>query len=342
MGLNILTGYNGQISLGHGALVALGAYTAAILLDDTKQLSFVDATPWPFWLTIIFSGVLTAVVGLFVGIPALRLSGPYLAIATLALAISFPNVARKYDGLTEGSAGIRPPPLQTPGFLDGVLERGEYLYFLSLFIAVVMLLVAWAILRGPLGRAFVAVRDSEVAAEAVGINIARTKVTAFTISAFYAGIAGGLYMQVVGFVSPDAISIFQSINVLAAIVIGGLATIVGSVIGGAAMIFLPSDGPRLVVQIPFIDALFNIDDIRRSPGAIQGAIVVVTIILLPTGIAGGLERLRRLQPTAVMDAVRAAPARAMERASGAREQLGRLQGVGRRGEADPDNDNGVS
>jgi hypothetical protein len=133
-------------------------------------------------------------------------------------------------------------------------------------------------------------------------------------------------MQVVGFVSPDAISIFQSINVLAVIVIGGLASIVGSVIGGAAMIFLPSDGPRLVVQIPFIDAFFNIDDIRRSPGAIQGAIVIITIILLPTGIAGGLERLRRLQPTAVMDAVRTAPARALERAGAARAQYWRRPG----------------
>ena len=334
MGLNILTGYNGQISLGHGALVGLGAYTSAILLDNSEQLAFVDGTPWPFWLTIVVAGIVTAVAGLLLGVPALRLSGPYLAIATLALAISFPTVMRKYDGLTGGSEGIRPSPLQPPGFLDGVLDRGEWLYFLSLITAILMLLLAWAILRGPLGRAFVAVRDSEVAAEAVGINIARTKVTAFTISAFYAGIAGGLYTQIVGFVSPDAISIFQSINVLAAVVIGGLASILGSVIGGAAVIFLPSDGPDLVGQIPGL----NVDIVKRSPGAIQVAIVVLTIILLPTGVAGTLERLRHVRPEAVLASVRAAPGRALDRAATARERLGGLREERRRSRSDADGD----
>ena len=131
MGLNILTGYNGQISLGHGALVALGAYVAAMLMDDTTQMSFVDSHPWPFWLAILMAGFATAFVGFFLGIPALRLSGPYLAIATLALAISFPPVMRKYDQFTGGSEGIRPPPLQAPGALD-MLDRIDWLYFVAL------------------------------------------------------------------------------------------------------------------------------------------------------------------------------------------------------------------
>ena len=300
MGLNILTGYNGQISLGHGALVALGAYTAAMLMDETTQMSFVDATPWPFWLAIIMAGIVTAVVGLFLGIPALRLSGPYLAIATLALAISFPPVMRKYEQFTSGSAGIRPPPLQAPGFLDGVIERMDWLYFVSLGGTLLMLLLAWALLRGPLGRAFIAVRDSEVAAAAMGVNVARTKVTAFTISAFFAGVSGGLYTQVVGFISPDAITIFQSINLFAAVVIGGLASILGSVIGGAALIFLPSDAPDLVARLPGLD----VDVVKRAPGAIQGLIVILTILMLPTGVAGAVQRLRHLRPAMVVATLR--------------------------------------
>jgi branched-chain amino acid transport system permease protein len=212
---------------------------------------------------------------------------------------------RKYEGFTGGSEGLRISPLQTPGYLDGVLDRVEWLYFLALITAALMLLVAWVIVRGPLGRAFIAVRDSEVAAEAMGINIARTKITAFTISSFFAGIAGGLYTQVIGFVSPDAISIFQSISLLAVVVIGGLATIAGSVIGGVAFILLPSDAPNLVGQIPGL----GVDIVKRSPGAIQGAIVIATILLLPSGIAGSFRALERLTPASVAAAVREAPAR---------------------------------
>lgn len=302
MGLNILTGYNGQISLGHGALVALGAYVSAILIDGTEQMSFVDANPWPFWTTIIAAGVVTAVVGFFLAIPALRLSGPYLAIATLALAISFPSVMRKYDGFTGGSQGIQVRQPQPPAFLD-VLDRDQWLFFLALFTAVAMLLIAWTLLHGPLGRAFVAVRDSEVAAEAMGINIARTKITAFTISAFFAGVSGGVYMQVFGFISPDAISPLLSITLFASVVIGGLASIMGSVIGAAALIFLPNEAPNLVGQLPGL----NVEIVDRAPGAIQGAIVILVVLLLPTGAAGFLHRLQRLTVEEVVSGLRAIP-----------------------------------
>lgn len=303
MGLNILTGHNGQISLGHGALVALGAYTAALLMDETEQMSFVDASPWPFWLSIFMAGIVTAVVGFFLGIPALRLSGPYLAIATLALAISFPSVMKKYDQFTGGSQGIRLSPLQTPGFLDGLLDRSEWLYFLSLMSVVLMLLLAWLILRGPLGRTFVAVRDSEIAAEAMGINIARTKVTAFTISAFFAGIAGGLYMQTVTSITPESIQVFQSINLLASIVIGGLASILGSVVGAAALIYLPADGPRIVGQLPGLD----VDLVEKAPGAIQGVVVIAVVLILPAGVAGFVHRLTRLTANDVWSGLKALP-----------------------------------
>lgn len=303
VGLNILTGYNGQISLGHGALVALGAYTGALLMDETEQMSFVDASPWPFWLAVIMAGIVTAVVGFFLGFPALRLSGPYLAIATLALAISFPAVMKKYSGFTGGSTGIRISPLQTPGFLEGALDRIEWLYFLTLVSAILMLLLAWLIVRGPLGRAFVAVRDSEVAAEAMGINIARTKVTAFTISAFYAGIAGGLYLLTVSSVSPESIQVFQSINLLASIVVGGLASLLGSVIGAAALVYLPSDAPRIVGQLPGL----SVDLVEKAPGAIQGAVVIAVVLLFPSGIAGFVHRLTRLTRRDVAAGLRALP-----------------------------------
>ena len=324
MGLNILTGYNGQISLGHGALVAVGAYTAAILMDSTEQISFIDGSGWPdwaFWAPIIVAGGLTAILGLLLGIPALRLSGPYLAIATLTLVISLPSILRKYDGFTGGGAGIRLGRTQPPDFLDGVLDLDQWLYFLALFTAVVMLLLAWGILRGPLGRAFVAVRDSEVAAAAMGINVARTKVTAFTISAFYAGVAGGLFAQIMGTVTPESPGgIVTSINFLVAIVIGGLASIIGSVIGAAAIIFLPNDGPELVGQIPGLQT----DIVERAPGAIQGLTVILVMLLMPFGVAGFAQRLTRLRPAAVMEGLRAVPAGLRSRAGATRGRLSSL------------------
>lgn len=310
MGLNILTGYNGQISLGHGALVAFGAYVAAMLTDDVTQMNFVDATPWPFWLSIIAAGCITAGLGFFLGFPALRLSGPYLAIATLALAISFPPVMRKYSDFTGGSSGLRAPLLQPPDALD-MLDRIDWIYFISLGTAIVMLLLAFAILRGPLGRAFIAVRDSEVAAEAMGVNVSRTKVTAFTISSFFAGVAGGMYTHVVGFISPDSITLFQSITLFAAVVIGGLASILGSVIGGVSFVFLPADAPDLVAQIPGIDEQI-VDD---APGAIQGLVVILVMLLMPAGVAGAVHRVRRLTLDAFVAGVRAAPDRVRDRVS---------------------------
>jgi branched-chain amino acid transport system permease protein len=294
MGLNILTGFNGQVSLGHGALVAFGAYVCGVLVDGTEQMSFVDSAAWPFWLAIMAAGVMTAVLGMLLGIPALRLSGPYLAIATFALAVSFPLVMRKYDQFTGGNDGIqvRPPP--PPEFFGDTLDFNQWLYFLSLFVALLMVLLAWALLRGPLGRTFTAVRDSEVAAAAMGVNVARTKIAAFTISAFFAGISGGLYMTVFGLISPDAITPLQSINLLAVTVIGGLGSLLGALIGAASLIFIPIDAPGLIDRIPGLGQIPGLDIqdfLGRAPGVIQGALVILVMILLPSGAAGFLHRL---------------------------------------------------
>jgi branched-chain amino acid transport system permease protein len=316
VGLNILTGYNGQISLGHGAFVLIGAYTSAILMDGQSQLGFVDASAWPFWTTIIAAAAVAGVAGFALGFPALRLSGPYLAIATLALAISMPAILRKYDGLTGGAQGLfvnQPPP--PPGL--GVLERDEWLYLLCVGVAIVMVLIAWGILRGPLGRAFVAVRDSEVAATAMGINVARVKIAAFTISALYAGVAGALLTQLLGVMTPESVDIITSINFLTAIVIGGLASLLGAIIGAFALVLLPSDGPDILGEIP----LFPDNVVQEAPGVIQGSVVILVVLLMPFGVAGTYHRLIATPAGRIVDGVKGIPAGLRARLAQVREDL---------------------
>jgi len=283
-------------------------------MDKGEQMGFVDSSAWPFWAAIIAAGIVSAILGLLLGIPALRLSGPYLAIATLALMISFPVVVRKYDEFTQGTQGVRIQQPEPPGLLDGTLDRDQWLYFVALFLAAAMLLAAWAVLRGPLGRAFVAVRESEVAAAAMGINVARTKVTAFTISAFYAGIAGGLFTQVTGNVSPESIGIEQSINYLTAIVTGGLASMLGSVIGAALLEYLPELAEQ-VEGVPGLPAALS------TLGAIRGAIVIFVILVMPYGIAGFLRRLSQVRAASALDSLRGLPSALRARARGLREDL---------------------
>lgn len=314
LGLNILTGYNGQVSLGHGAFVLMGAYTVAVLLDRKEQLNLIDASPWPFWATIIVAGILAAAAGLVIGVPSLRLSGPYLAIATLAVMISFPIIVRKYGAFTGGSQGLgfsRPPQ---PPFLEDLISREAWMYFLCLLVLVVMVLLGWNLLRGQFGRALQAVRDSEVAAAAMGIDVARVKVLAFVISAFYGGVAGALLGLISGIVNPDTVDIVQSINYLAGIVIGGLASIMGSIIGAAALVFIPSDAAKVVAKLPILSS----DVVTRAPGAIQGAVVIVVMLLMPYGVAGVLHRLARLRLDQIAARWREAPAllsRSLQRAS---------------------------
>ena len=285
LGLNLLTGYNGQISLGHGAFVALGGYTSAILIFDHG---------WPFWATIPMAGLLTGAVGFLVGVPALRLTGPYLAIATLALALSTPQILQKYEGLTHGSQGINVNSPTPPGFLDGDLvhwlnmNETQYLYFLALLVAAIMTIIAWNIVRSRVGRAFVAVRDSEIAAQAMGISVPRFKTMAFAISAFFAGICGGVYVQVIGFVSPRSFDVLQSINYLTTIVVGGLASILGSILGAAVFVLVPEVNTLLDrLHLPAAD---------QAPDVLYGVSLILVMIFMPYGFAGFIRRLGRLQP----------------------------------------------
>jgi len=290
LGLNILTGYNGQISLGHGAFVAIGGYTAAILMVDHG---------WPFWTTIIAGGAIAGTVGLLIGVPALRLTGPYLAIATLGLALATPQILKKYDGLTHGTQGINvrpevpPPPEFIKDWFGIHLSNDEWIYFLALFIVVIMTILALNIVRSRIGRAFVAIRDSEIAAQAMGISVPRYKTMAFAISAFYAGIAGGTYVQVVGYVSPESFNFLLSINFLTTIVVGGLASILGSILGAAGLVMVP-ELPGLVSFIPGASLP------QELSWAFYGVALILVMIFAPYGLAGLFHRLVRLRPAMVL------------------------------------------
>jgi branched-chain amino acid transport system permease protein len=277
LGLNMLTGYNGQISLGHGAFYALGAYTAAILIDRWSL---------PYPLTIPVAGFLCLVVGFLFGIPALRLEGLYLALATFSLALAVPQILKYFEHWTGGSQGIvlsKPAP---PGGLP--LTPDQWLYLLSLAVLVVLMVLAWNLLRGRTGRAIIAIRDHPIAAQAMGIDSALYKALTFGVSAGYTGVAGALSAGAIAFVAPDAFNVFLSITLLVGIVIGGLASIAGAVWGALFVQFVPN---------------WAQDISKAAPWAIYGVFLILFMYLMPHGIAGAVRglavRLARRRPAAV-------------------------------------------
>ena len=229
LGLNILTGYNGQISLGHSAFYALGAYTSAIMIDKWSV---------PYAFTIPVAGVVCLVAGFLFGIPALRLEGLYLALATFALSLSVPQILKYFEHWTGGSQGIvlsKPdPPFGLP------LTADQWLYFLTLVILALLFWLAANLLAGRTGRAVVAIRDNPIAAQAMGIDTALYKSLTFGVSAAYTGVAGALSALVIAFVAPDAYDVFLSITFLVGIVVGGLASIPGAVFGALFIQFVPN------------------------------------------------------------------------------------------------------
>jgi branched-chain amino acid transport system permease protein len=263
LGLNMLTGYNGQFSLGHGAFYAIGAYTTAVMLDRWNI-----AYGW----TIPTAGIVCLVVGFLFGLPALRLEGLYLALATFALALAAPQILKYFEGWTGGVQGIVIIKPSAPFGLP--LNEDEWLYFLTLGILIVLFILARNLLRSRVGRAIVAIRDHHIAAETMGVNSARYKSLTFGVSALYTGIAGSLGAIVVQFVAPDSFSIFLSINILVGSVVGGMATISGAIIGGIFILFVPNMAE--VVS-------------KAAPGAIYGIFLIVFMYVMPGGIAGSLK-----------------------------------------------------
>jgi branched-chain amino acid transport system permease protein len=282
LGLAILTGYSGQISLGHGAFMAIGGYTTAILsVDGIYGHQLRD-----LW-TIPLAGLVAGLAGLLVGIPALRLSGLYLALITFGIAVAFPQLPKKFDGFFGGTTG-KVLNLVTPPFgLD--TTTNNWLYYLTWGTAFVLLVVAWLLLRGKTGRALQAIRDSELAASSSGVNLATYKTLAFGISAFYAGVAGALYVIARAYINPDVFPIILSVYLVAALAVGGLNSFVG-LIAGAALIYVlqnrADDVTGWINHLPLLDL-----DPRKPgmPSVIFGAVLILVMLALPTG-AGGLLR----------------------------------------------------
>lgn len=261
VGINILTGYNGQFTLGHGAFFAIGAYTAAILISQFGV---------PYWLTLPLAGVVCLGAGFLFGLPALRLEPLYLALATFALGIVTPQML-KYKGIEQWTGGVQGIIISKPKAPFGwQLNPDQWIYLLSLFVLIVMFIAAWNLLRGRIGRAIVAIRDQPIAAQAMGINTAMYKSITFGVSAMYAGVAGALSAIAVQFVSPDSFA-GLSITFLIGSVIGGIFSIFGAIYGALFLVFVP----HLAEQIS-----------KAAPGVVFGVFLIVFMFVMPAGIAG--------------------------------------------------------
>ena len=277
-GLNLLTGYNGQVSIGHGAFFGVGAFTTGILMTQYN---------WYFEPTIIVAAIVAALVGVVVGFPALRVRGLYLALITLGLAVLFPRLASKVvggsDAIFQGSGGVallRPERSEFESIVS-FLENDQWEYFLCLGIAVLLYVLARNLMTSRMGRAIIATRDREIAASTVGVNLAGVKVGTFAISAAYAGVAGSLSVMVDKVAdATNPITYFElSIKFLVAVVIGGAATILGPALGALVLTLLEDRTDTLIADKPVL-----------SP-AILGIALIVIVFVLPEGLLGGIRRL---------------------------------------------------
>jgi branched-chain amino acid transport system permease protein len=274
LGLNLLTGFNGQISLGHGAFYAIGAYTTAILLDKTGI---------PYWAAVPISGIVCLLAGFLFGLPALRLDGLYLALATFALSVATPQLLKfhAFEPWTGGVQGITLDPLDPPPGLPMTGNQWFYLYCLAW--TLIMCLAAWNLLHGRIGRALVAIRDHPTAAASMGVDTAFYKSMTFGVSAMFTGIAGALGALLTQFVSPDSFPSLLSITFLVGSVVGGIVSIGGTFFGAAFIVFVPN----LASQIS-----------KAAPWALYGVFLILMMYVMPMGVAGIIQiardRLRRM------------------------------------------------
>jgi branched-chain amino acid transport system permease protein len=267
LGLSLLTGFNGQISLGHGAFYAIGAYTTAILM-----------TAWevPYWATLPVSAIVCALVGFLLGLPALRLGGLYLALTTFALAVAIPQIL-KYRLFEDWTGGVQGLVIDKPDAPFGLpLSPDQWLYVFTLAVAVLLYVIAWNIVRGRIGRAMMAIRDHAMAAEAMGINLAMVKTRAFALSAMYTGLAGSLGAIAVQFVAPDSFGVFVSIYLFVGLIVGGVSSIGGTLIGAAFIEFVPNIADKVS---------------KAAPGAVYGVILIAVMFLIPGGVGALLHGL---------------------------------------------------
>ncbi|MEJ2723812.1 MAG: branched-chain amino acid ABC transporter permease [Deltaproteobacteria bacterium] len=280
IGLNILVGYTGQISLGHAGFFAIGAYTTVTLMLKVHL---------PFILALPAAALATALFGFLIGLPALRLEGPYLSIATLGFGLTITQVIGRID-FFGGRQGLHAPELAIgPWHLDSDRD----FYYLLLTMTVILTLTARNLIKTKVGRAFVAIRDADIAAETMGVNIMYYKTLAFAVSAFYTGLAGGLYAFVLRFIEPQLFSLLMSIIFLAMVVVGGLGSIFGAITGACLLSWLDLE-LRNILSIPYLgtwlEALsksyFSITGVSNIQLIIYGLIMVLIMLFEPLGIYG--------------------------------------------------------
>ncbi|CAN7772170.1 branched-chain amino acid ABC transporter permease [Variovorax sp. LjRoot84] len=268
LGLNILTGYNGQISLGHGAFYAIGAYTTGILMEHAGA---------PYWLTVPAAAVVCLIVGYLFGRPALKLEGLYLALATFALGVAMPQLL-KYKHLEAWTGGVQGIVLMKPAAPFGLpLNEDQWLYLFSLFVAVVMFFIAHNLLQSGSGRAMRAIRDHAMASEAMGVDNSHYKAMTFGVSAAYTGVGGALSAIAVQFVAPDSFTLFLSISLLVGIVVGGVGTLYGAIFGAIFIMFVPSLAEKVS---------------KAAPWAVYGVVLIAFMFAMPGGVVGLLRKLQ--------------------------------------------------
>ena len=272
IGLNILTGFTGQISLGHGAFMGVGAYASGYFMTHLGM---------PFLACVVAAGCVTAIVGMIFGIPSLRLKGLYLAIATLAAQVILEFVFVRWRTVTGGSQGMLVPPANIGGF---AFNSDFKFYFLALAFTILTVMVAKNIVRTKPGRAFMAIRDRYISAEIIGVPLFQYKLISFGISSFYAGIAGSLWAHYIGIITPEHFNVMISIQYLSMIIIGGLGSIHGTIMGAIFMTLLP-EALRLISglfsnQYPVLVNIFGA--IRES---VFGLVIILFLIFEPDGLA---------------------------------------------------------
>jgi branched-chain amino acid transport system permease protein len=289
LGLNILLGYNGQISLGHGAFMGIGGYTAAILILGRQGLALTGANP-PGWLpehgirpifAIPLAGLVTGLIGYLFGLPALRLAGVSLALATLGVAVSLPLIAKHYENVTGGGGGVSLPLPTTPFGWD--ISTPHWLYYEAWGTAAILFVVAWLLVRGRVGRAWRAIRDGEVAAVSSGVSAAAYKTLAFGVSSAFAGVAGALFVIQVSYINPDTFPVGLSILLLVSVVLGGLASLLGVIFGALLLEFLPIYSQKP----PLLD--FSLS--KQAPSVVFGIVLILMVLAAPGGVAGLLMRI---------------------------------------------------
>jgi branched-chain amino acid transport system permease protein len=291
VGLNLLVGYTGQISLGHAGFFAIGAFGTILLMADCG---------FPFLLALPAAAVIAAMFGFLLGLPALRLEGPYLAIATLGFGLTVTQVIGKIDAFG-GRQGLHAPELVIFG---RHLDTDREFYYLLIALTVLLTFAARNLVNTKVGRAFIAIRDAEIAAETIGVNLLYYKTLAFAVSAFYAGIGGGLYAFVLRFIEPELFSLFMSVLFLTMAVVGGLGSMLGPIAGAALLGWLDLE-LRNILSIPFLgqwleklsQSFFSLTGVSNIQLIVFGLILILIMVFEPHGIFGLWIRVKKYWKT---------------------------------------------